>query len=126
MGLVRTLLLFISAVVVTYGILCAWMYATQRAQIYYPTPESDVPGAHALWVESSNERIKVWVVSRPGPKALIYFGGNAEDVALDVDSFTEAFPDRSLFFVNYRGYGGSSGRPSEDALVADALVVFDH
>ena len=126
MGLVRALLLFISTVVVAYGMLCAWMYATQRAQIYYPTPESDAPGAQALWVESSDERIKVWVVSRPGPKALIYFGGNAEDVALNLDSFSEAFPDRSLFLVNYRGYGGTSGRPSEDGLVADARVVFDH
>ena len=37
-----------------------------------------------------------------------------------------AFPDRSLFLVNYRGYGGSSGRPAEAALFADALSIFDH
>ena len=34
--------------------------------------------------------------------------------------------DRSLFLVNYRGYGGSSGQPAEAALFADALAVFDH
>jgi pimeloyl-ACP methyl ester carboxylesterase len=125
MGLVRAVLPFITAVLVAYGMLCVWMYATQRAQIYYPTPASEAPSAQALWVESSRERIKVWVVSRPGPKALLYFGGNAEDVAGNVDVFAKALPDRSLFLVNYRGYGGSSGRPSEDALVDDALAVFD-
>ena len=40
--------------------------------------------------------------------------------------FRAAFPDRSLFLVNYRGYGGSSGQPSEAALFADALAIFDH
>jgi len=68
----------------------------------------------------------VGVVSRPGDRALVYFGGNAEDVAGNVELFAEAFPDRSLFLVNYRGYGGSSGRPTEAGLVADALAVFDH
>jgi len=28
--------------------------------------------------------------------------------------------------MHYRGYGGSSGTPSETALVADALRLFDH
>jgi pimeloyl-ACP methyl ester carboxylesterase len=123
---ISAVLSFVVTVVAVYGMLCAWMYATQSAQIYYPTPPSAAPGAQVLWVESSGERIKVWVVSRPGPKALLYFGGNAEDVALNIDVFADAIPDRSLFFVNYRGYGGSSGRPSEDGLVADALAVFDH
>jgi pimeloyl-ACP methyl ester carboxylesterase len=126
MGLVRAVLPYITAVVIAYAILCVWVYATQRAQIYYPTRASEAPGAQALWVESPGARIKVWVVSRPGPKALLYFGGNAEDVAFNVDGFAEAIPDRSLFLVNYRGYGGSSGRPSEDGLVDDALAAFDH
>ena len=38
----------------------------------------------------------------------------------------EAFPKRSLYALNYRGYGGSTGTPSETALVADARVLFDH
>ena len=126
MGLVRAVLPFVGAVAVAYGVLCAWVFFTQRGQIYFPTPESEAPGAQALWVESQGERIKVWVVARPGGRALLYFGGNAEDVAGNVESFSEAFPDRSLYLVNYRGYGGSSGRPSETALVADALAVFDH
>jgi hypothetical protein len=126
MRLVRAVLPFIAAVAITYGLLCAWVYATQRGQIYFPTPESQNPDAQDLWLQSQGERIKLWVVRRPGSKALIYFGGNAEDVAGNIESFAAAFPDRSLFLVNYRGYGGSSGKPSEAGLIADSLAIFDH
>jgi hypothetical protein len=122
----RAALTLLLAPVVAYGVLCLWVYVTQRGQIYFPTPASEAPDAQALWLESQGERIKVWVVSRPGGRALLYFGGNAEDAAGNVGLFAEAFPDRSLYLVNYRGYGGSSGRPSERGLVTDALVVFDH
>ena len=122
----RAALTLLLAPVAAYGVLCAWVFFTQRGQIYFPTPVSATPGAQSLWLESQGERIKAWVVARPGPRALLYFGGNAEDVAGNVEAFTQAFPDRSLYLVNYRGFGGSSGRPSEAGLVADALAVFDH
>jgi pimeloyl-ACP methyl ester carboxylesterase len=120
----RNLLPFVGAVVAAYLVLCAWVFTTQRAQIYFPTP---AVGHHAaaMYVDSQAERIKVWSVPRPGPRALIYFGGNAEDVGASLAEFTEAFPSLSLYLVNYRGYGGSSGRPTEAALVSDAIAVFD-
>ena len=34
-------------------------------------------------------------------------------------------PGRSLYLPHYRGYGGSAGSPSEAALFADALAVYD-
>jgi len=105
--------------------LCVWVYVTQRAQMYFPTPESAHSGAEALWIESDGERIKVWAVRRPRPQALLYFGGNAEDVAASIDYFAAAFPEHSLFLVNYRGYGGSSGRPSETAFYTEARNVYD-
>lgn len=122
----RTLLTFLFIAAAAYLALVAFVYVTQRSQIYFPTPESQQPRAQALWVASEGERIKVWVVPRPGSRALIYFGGNAEDVAGNIDLFAAAFPDRSLYLVNYRGYGGSTGRPSEAGLQVDALAVFDH
>jgi hypothetical protein len=91
----RSILPFVGAVAVAYGVLCAWVFFTQRGQIYFPTPVSEAPRAQALWVESQGERIKVWTVARPGGRALLYFGGNAEDVAGNVELFAEAFPDRS-------------------------------
>jgi uncharacterized protein len=122
----RTLLSFLSFVAIAYLGLVAWVYATQRAQIYFPVAETMHAGAQPQWIASEGERIKVWHVPRPGQRALIYFGGNAEDVAGNVSAFAAAFPGHSLFLVNYRGYGGSSGRPTESGLSADARAVFDH
>ncbi len=117
--------LLISAAAI-YVSLCTLLFLTQRSHIYFPTRESEAAGAEAIWLESQGERLKIWSVARPGRKAVIYFGGNAEDVAWSVEPLSAAFPDRSLYLVNYRGYGGSSGRPSEPGLKADALAVFDH
>jgi len=46
-------------------------------------------------------------------------------VGASLAEFAHAMPDRTMVFVNYRGYGGSTGRPSEAALVSDALAIFD-
>ncbi len=75
-------------------------------------PEAQRPGAESIRVASGDATLKVWVLRRPGPRALIYFGGNAEDVSLNLPAFAAAFPAHTLYLVNYRGYGGSSGRPS--------------
>ena len=122
----RTVVSLLVIAAVVYLGLGAWVYAMQRSQIYFPVAETHRPDAQVRWIESQGERLKVWVVPRAGSRALLYFGGNAEDVAGNIEVFSAAFPDRSLFLVNYRGYGGSSGRPAEAALFADALSIFDH
>lgn len=63
----------------------------------------------------------------PGePAALVYFGGNGERVEDNRDDFARWFPDRSVYLVAYRGYGASDGEPGQQALLGDALAVFDH
>jgi pimeloyl-ACP methyl ester carboxylesterase len=39
--------------------------------------------------------------------------------------FSQAFPDHAIYLLHYRGYGGSSGKPSQDAIFSDALALFD-
>ena len=122
----RNVLPFVGAVALAYGVLVAWVFFTQRAQIYFPTPVSDAPGAQALWIESQGERIKVWVVARPGGRALLYFGGNADDVAGHVDSFSDSVPGPlAVSSSTTAATAAAVGSPSEPALVADALAVFD-
>lgn len=109
-----------------YVALCALLFLVQRSQIYFPVPESSPAGAMSIRFAGGGADLKVWVVARRGPRALLYFGGNAEDVAANLGAFTSAFPEHSLYLVNYRGYGGSGGSPSESGLVADATALYDH
>ena len=108
-----------------YAGLCLLLFITQRSQVYFPVGESAIQGAASMSVETEGATLKVWTVERPGSTALIYFGGNAEDVGASIGAFAERLPGHSLYFVNYRGYAGSTGEPSETALVGDAITLFD-
>lgn len=104
----------------------------QRSLIYHPQPR--LLGAQgqveSLVVPPSpgvpGATLQLSVRPHAGDKALIYFGGNAEDVSLNLPSFERAFADHAIYLLHYRGYGASTGRPSEAALHADALALFDH
>lgn len=56
--------------------------------------------------------------------AVLYFGGRNENVAwvADMASFN---PRQAVHAFNYRGFGGSTGRPSERHAKADALALLD-
>ena len=105
--------------------LCVLLFLTQRSMIYFPVRESTAVGATPLRLETEGAILKVWTVERPGANALLYFGGNAEDVGASIGRFAERLPGYSLYFVNYRGFGGSTGRPTERALASDALALYD-
>jgi uncharacterized protein len=122
---VRALLGVLAAPLAVYLGFCALLFAVQRSQIYFPVRGTDAPGATAIRLERGGAVLRIWTVIRPGPRALLYFGGNAEDVAASVGPFSARFPEHSLYFMNYRGYGGSTGRPSERALVEDAIALYD-
>jgi len=66
--------------------------------------------------------------TRPEPKAVIlYFGGGSEFAQAATNRLTEwaARYNVSVVYIDYRGYGASSGAPSLGQLPADALSVYD-
>jgi pimeloyl-ACP methyl ester carboxylesterase len=120
-----TMLKFAAVMLVVYALLCLYVYARQRSFIYYPTPASRGGVGEAVALPVAGAVLQLWVVRRPGSAAALYFGGNAESVAGSAEALARTAPDRTWVLVNYRGYAGSTGSPSEAALVADALAVFD-
>lgn len=123
--MLKNLGMFLLLALVAYGAACIALFAFQRTFIYFP-PQSPVlraPRTSTLAVPGA--AVKVSERPLPGARALIYFGGNAEDVSASLPLLDAAFPDRALYLMHYRGYLGSSGKPTEKALVADALALFD-
>src|SRR5262245_57272228 len=108
-----------------YGLVCLLLFLEQRSLLYHPMPESQSEHAQVIRMERDGASLKLWHVPRPGDRAAIYFGGNGDNVVWFIDDFATAFPDRSLYLVNYRGYAGSTGLPTEKALLGDAEAVFD-
>jgi fermentation-respiration switch protein FrsA (DUF1100 family) len=112
-------------VVVLYVCACAYLYFNQRALLYFPTPEVTAQDAESISVKSEDETLRIWRVGATGKDAVIFFGGNAQDVAEKIPLFRKAMSDKTIYLVNYRGFGGSTGSPSETGLLKDAETVFD-
>ena len=121
----RTILTILAVAALIYIALCLMLFLAQRTFIYYPQPKSAADNSATLALNVDDARVLVSTRPHPGRDAVIYFGGNAEDVSRSLPTLVDAFPERAVFALNYRGYGGSTGRPSETALIADALVLFD-
>jgi dienelactone hydrolase len=131
--------LMIAALSLAIGLpiaLSALLYFTQERLIFHPQPAPGVPpSARALAIRevmiptADGLELRGWLArpetagDRPLP-LLIYFGGNAEEVSR-MAALAGSVPGWGLLTLNYRGYGGNPGSPSEQALNADALAIHD-
>ena len=108
-----------------YVVFCVLLFVFQRSLLYFPTslPVAAEEFTERLPVEDIELTLSVKHGS--GSDAIIYFGGNAEEVSTGLAELASYFPDYGLYLQHYRGYGGSEGKPSENALHADARAVFD-
>jgi len=116
--------------VIVLGIPALAWYA-QDSLIFFP--QSVASAAHLPTraspleiVAADGTHLRGWIVkgaAAPAP-AVIYFGGNAEEVSW---TLADAHWPRewTIVGVNYRGYGTSEGAPGETALAADALAIYD-
>jgi uncharacterized protein len=123
--MLRPVLTLASIVGLLYLACCLLLFSCQRSLIYYPHPPSSAQGASTITLSSEGTEVRVTASPKPGSRAVVYFGGNAEDVNYSLPDLESAFPAHALYLMHYRGYGGSSGKPSERALVADGLALFD-
>ncbi|RON47804.1 alpha/beta hydrolase [Pseudomonas frederiksbergensis] len=121
----RILVYILVAVAALYLLLCVALFVFQRALIYFPQPSAIATPDTVLKLSVADADLQVSIRPHNGPKALIYFGGNAEDVSRNLPDFSQAFPDQAIYLMHYRGFGGSTGSPSEEAIARDALDLFD-
>ncbi|MDE3011753.1 MAG: alpha/beta fold hydrolase [Pseudomonadota bacterium] len=113
------------AVLMAYVATGAALCTFQRALLYRPPCTPGGPAAAVFTLARPDAQLRISGRMRPGARAAIYFGGNAEDVSMVLPLLAKALPQRALYLLNYRGYCGSSGSPSQDGFYADALALFD-
>src|SRR6266508_2632027 len=109
-------------VLVAYGGIVMLMYVAQRALMYFPDKSRTSPSAVGLpraeeqvLQSEDGEQLIVWhVPPREEKPVVIYFQGNGGGLDLRADRFRRLVSDGTgLIALCYRGYGGSSGAPSE-------------
>jgi uncharacterized protein len=117
-----------------YGGAVALMYVFQRSLMYFPDRARTPPAAAGLpqadevtLTSSDGERLIAWHIAPRNDKLVVlYFQGNAGALNLRADRFRALTADgNGLIALAYRGFGGSSGRPSEGGLIRDAQAAYD-
>src|SRR5438876_2969222 len=128
-----TLKWFTLYAILGYGALLALLYLTQRAIQYFPERLRTAPAAAGLpqaqevvLDTADGEHVIAWHVPPRGNKPVVlYFHGNGGALRYRVDRFRALTADGTgLVALSYRGYGGSTGLPSEAGLIADAAAAY--
>ncbi|MGO9065764.1 MAG: alpha/beta hydrolase [Myxococcaceae bacterium] len=120
----RALAILVAVAGLAYLGLCTAVYLGQRSMLYHPVPRVVTAPQSTLRLAVDGAELVVTVRPHAGPKAILYFGGNGEDVSKNLASFEEWFPEHALYLLHYRGYGGSTGHPTEEANHRDAVALF--
>jgi fermentation-respiration switch protein FrsA (DUF1100 family) len=85
-------------------------------------------GAEDVWIDSEpGVRLHSWFLRTPDSRLVaLYLHGNAGNISHRLQHARElAAAGLSLLLVDYRGYGRSSGSPSESGLYRDAQAAYD-
>jgi len=129
----RLLLWFVGFVAFGYGLVVLLMYLNQRSFLYFPERERTAPAAagfraaRELTLETTDgERVIAWHLAPEGDRPVIlYFHGNGGSLRLRAERFAALTADGTgLVALSYRGYGGSSGTPTEQGLIRDAEAAY--
>jgi uncharacterized protein len=128
-----TLKWYLTFALVFYGGFVALLYLTQRSLQYFPESNRTAPAAAGLpeaeevVVDTADgERVVLWHVPPKGDKPVIlYLHGNGGALRYRIDRFRALTADGTgLIALSYRGYGGSTGRPTEAGLLEDAAAAY--
>jgi hypothetical protein len=129
-----TVLGWIAAIaVVCYVGLATMIYLAQRSLMYFPETVHTTPAAAGLpearevaLQASDGAPILVWYVApQDGKPVILYFHGNGGALKYRVERFRKLIANGiGLVALEYRGYGGLSGSPSEQGLIADAQAAY--
>ena len=117
------------ALVVVAGVIARYTGVVDRYFIYFPDREvSQDPGDKGIKYEdvtlvaADGVRLHGWFVPGPGEITWVWFHGNAGNISHRMENLVDLH-DRlglNVFIFDYRGYGRSEGRPSEQGTYLDA------
>jgi len=101
-----------------------FLYLQQRTFLYHPT-QNIASKYNNIVLKNEDEKINILVLNEGHKNAILYFGGNAESMTASSDYIAAQFPDFTVYLMDYRGYGASSGEATEEGLYSDALKLYD-
>jgi len=118
-----------------YLIVVGWLYLMQSRMVYFPSRQIEAdPNDYALqyqdvsFTAADGVALHGWFVPAENEKGVVLLlHGNGGNVSHRLDLL--AMLNRlgvSTFIIDYRGYGKSEGRPSEQGTYLDARAAWDY
>lgn len=110
----------------------ACVQCSVRSLVYLPPQPKDKTAyleKRAAWephrrtFHHNGAKLSGWLIEKKGQPLLVYYGGNAMDISMMLP-YLDRFPHAKLL-VNYRGYGLSTGSPTEQDIMGDSLAILD-
>lgn len=125
----KRMLTFLVTIALAYGVLVLLIYAIQDRLVYFPvrdlaaTPRTIGAAYEDAWLTTEDGvRIHGWFVPVHGARAtVLHLHGNGGNIShrLERIAIFRAL-GFNIFLIDYRGYGKSEGRPSEEGTYLDA------
>ena len=135
-SLLKRMLQSIIFIIVTAWVLLSLMiYFFQPKFIYFPdrdikvTPEFISLDYDDLTLSTSDGiKLNAWWIPNPDARAtLLFLHGNAGNISHRLDSINIFYQlGLSVLIIDYRGYGKSTGKPSEQGTYIDAETAWDY
>ncbi|MDP1755213.1 MAG: alpha/beta hydrolase [Methylotenera sp.] len=135
-GMSKMLSSLLTILVLAYGSVAVLLFLMQDKLAYYPQIGREIqttPREHGLDYEaltlatSDGERLDAWFVPARGQAVVLILHGNAGNISHRMDSIAMFHRlGYGVLIFDYRGYGRSSGKPSEEGLYRDAQTAWDH
>jgi len=129
----RHSMMILAVIAGTYLCVCLLAFAFQRHLVFYPDRRITMTPSNAgmtyrdvFFKASDGVLLHGWFVPASGtPWILLFCHGNAGNISNRIESI-RVFHDlgTSVFIFDYRGYGRSSGRPSEAGTYTDARAAY--
>lgn len=121
--------MFFLLLVTLYSVLVVAVYSSQRYLQYFPSHEDmALAGTETFQPLKTNAGVFLGYVKEvPTPrKTILFFHGNGgEAIHRDWVKHLDRNNDINIILAEYPGYGGSPGKPTEEAIFARALETFD-
>jgi fermentation-respiration switch protein FrsA (DUF1100 family) len=130
---VRVVVMVFGVVALAYAALVGYVYATQQNLVYFPQYARELvatPASRGLRYEDvsirtdDGETLSAWWIPAERPRgAALVLHGNAGNIShrIDYAGMFHGF-GYSTLLVDYRGYGKSTGKPTEEGTYRDALA----
>jgi fermentation-respiration switch protein FrsA (DUF1100 family) len=134
--MVRMILNIVIGVAAAYFVLCLLLFFFQSRLIYFSemgredfvTPQQAGMDYQEVTINAAGEKLHGWFVPAPHARGVVlFFHGNAGNISHRLD-YLRMFSELgfSVFIFDYRGFGKSSGEPSEIGTYQDGEAAWNY